>query len=93
MEIILLGLAVGAFFLGSTIGRDLGRREVLRDMHQRVNNALQSNSDFHQKNQVRGGYLTLDFFGNSPNGIGYDPTYSGSFLVVDGEDLSSRLNR
>lgn len=90
MEIILIGLAVGAFFLGTSIGRDTGRREVLRDMRNRIDIELQSNSDFHQKWNVRGGLVSLDFYGNSPHGIGYDSTYSGSFLVINQDDFNKK---
>lgn len=89
--LILIVIAVGAFFFGSSVGRDVGRKEVLSDIRRRIANGVEQPSEFSLETGLRGDLIFIDYFGASVHGIGFAEGSPGPYLFVNHQDLKEKL--
>ena len=94
MEILLLLLAVAAFFVGNKLGTDNGRRQTLENLNRRIAAGLDANSEFVKKYGVRGTHLTMDYMGeNAKLGTGYNPDPYVDFVVIHSDDFKNQVEQ
>lgn len=92
MEVVLIFLAVAAFYLGYKLGTDNGRLQTLENLNQRIAFGLDSNSEFARKYGVRGVHLVLDYMGaDAKLGTGYHPSPYVGFVVVQADDFENKF--
>lgn len=91
IEILAVVAAIGTFLFGFKIGRDTGRKEVLIELRARMADCVRNQAGRFSKQGIRGGIVIVDYFGDSPHGVGYVDGTLGAFMVVNLEDMEAKL--
>ncbi|NEX60154.1 hypothetical protein [Noviherbaspirillum galbum] len=93
VEFLAVVLAFGAYWLGYKLGRADGQKEVLIDLRARMRACVQNLSGPLSKWNISGGLVDIDFYGDSPHGVGYlDGPFSPSFMIVNEQELEKKLS-
>jgi chromatin remodeling complex protein RSC6 len=94
LELLLCALAVGALYWGHSLGIDTGRRQVLQNLTERIDNAIKEDrSEFSAEYGVRGSRITLDYLTTEAKyGTGFNSRVDGQFVVANAKDFERLVN-